>query len=310
MYRSIALKLALFLVFFLSSGVAFAQIEIVGEQPIPVEIQAVQNIPPASLNPGITAIVVFLIICLLVAYILLIIAILKYFKTIPRNSALVYGWHQMRKNLKFFVILVVILGIIGNTHNILDFIIRIFNKEYLTGTITISLLGKSFIFDHKSIFLAVLGFFFTHYASVSFLSTGLKVASGNEVKVKDSFAGVRLYIRYLITAIPYYLITVAGVLLFVVPGVIFGTAASLWPYLVVEKNQSPIECIRESIRLTKGKRWELFLFLLLIQAITLLGMVAILVGPFITAPFTLLAGIYIYRTLSGKAPISATGSKA
>lgn len=100
---------------------------------------------------------------------------------------------------------------------------------------------------------------------------------------------------YLLTA----LIVLAGFILLIVPGFILATVLIFTSYLVMDRNLGPIEAIKESARITKGNRWNLFFLLLALLGINILGLLAVFVGLLVSAPVSLIAMAYAYRKLQG-----------
>ncbi|MBP7741516.1 MAG: DUF975 family protein [Candidatus Pacebacteria bacterium] len=106
--------------------------------------------------------------------------------------------------------------------------------------------------------------------------------------------------RYLgITFIGGFL-TILGLILFIVPGIIIAIAFSFSGILVVEEGMGPIAALKESARLTRGHRMQLFKLGLASAGINILGALALLVGLFVTVPATTLAFVHAYRAITGK----------
>ena len=83
-----------------------------------------------------------------------------------------------------------------------------------------------------------------------------------------------------------------------VPGIIIAMGLAFVPYLVVERGLGPIDAIKESWRITKGHKWQLFLLVLALLGINLLGLLALVVGIFVAIPVTMIAFVHAYRTLA------------
>jgi uncharacterized membrane protein len=98
------------------------------------------------------------------------------------------------------------------------------------------------------------------------------------------------------------LIIAAGFVLFLIPGVIASVGLSFATYLVVDRGAGPMDAIKESWRITKGNKWQLFLLMLTLVLLNILGIVALIVGVLVTIPITWLAVTHAYRTLSGPGP--------
>ena len=99
-----------------------------------------------------------------------------------------------------------------------------------------------------------------------------------------------------------YVLTVlaiaVGFLLLIVPGFIVSMGLAFVAYIVVDRGLGPIEAMKESWRVTKGHKWQLFLLFLALIGINLLGVAALVVGLLVSVPITMLAAAHAYRTLT------------
>jgi uncharacterized membrane protein len=93
------------------------------------------------------------------------------------------------------------------------------------------------------------------------------------------------------------LIVLLGLILLIVPGIIWGLKYMFTPYLIIDRGLMPMEAIRESGRITQGHKWELFLLGLALAGINILGLLCLIVGLFVTVPVSALASVYAYRFL-------------
>lgn len=94
---------------------------------------------------------------------------------------------------------------------------------------------------------------------------------------------------------------VVGLMLLVVPGIILALGLLFVPYLVVDRAAGVTEALKESWRITKGHKWQLFLFGLTLLGLNLLGAIALIIGLLVTVPISWLAVVHAYRTLSAQA---------
>jgi uncharacterized membrane protein len=92
-----------------------------------------------------------------------------------------------------------------------------------------------------------------------------------------------------------------GIPLIIVFGVLVFLTLIFAGFLVIDRELGPIAAMKESARMTRGYRWSLLGLLLLLFLINLLGLLAFIVGVFVSAPVSLLAVTHAYRVLSGGA---------
>ncbi len=126
----------------------------------------------------------------------------------------------------------------------------------------------------------------------------VKLARGEKVEFNELFAHYRQFWSYFGASILYGLIVTGGLILLIVPGIIWAIKFGMYSYLVVDKKMGALEALRESSRVTMGEKWPLFLFGLLSVLIAIAGFLALGIGTFFAIPTIYIASAYIYLKLS------------
>ncbi len=129
---------------------------------------------------------------------------------------------------------------------------------------------------------------------------GIRAVDGQTLHVSDLFARFRYFFYNFIGQILYSLIIFVGLILLIVPGVIWGLRYSLYPYFIADKKVGPIQALKMSAEATQGAKWELFKFMLVAALIGLAGVFVLGIGLFIAWPVITIAMAAIYRTLSNR----------
>jgi uncharacterized membrane protein len=111
----------------------------------------------------------------------------------------------------------------------------------------------------------------------------------------------RPFWKFLGASILLSLAVAIGLVLLIVPGIIFGLMFMFATFVVIERELGPIDAMNESNRLTRGHKWQLFGFVLVLLLINLLGLLALVVGILVSIPVSTLAFVHAYRVLGGKA---------
>jgi uncharacterized membrane protein len=111
--------------------------------------------------------------------------------------------------------------------------------------------------------------------------------------------------KYLGASILYGLTLVAGLILLIVPGIIFALMFMFTTFIVIDRDLGPVEAMKESNRITHGHKWSLLGFTLVLVLINLLGVIALVVGLLVSIPVSSLAVTHAYRVLSGRTPPAA-----
>lgn len=117
---------------------------------------------------------------------------------------------------------------------------------------------------------------------------------------------------WLFIGLPYLALVFLNVpevvlVLLIIPALIVSLVFGFAFYLVVDRDLHALEALKESARLTHGHRKELFLLLLAVIGLNIVGLVALIIGLFVTIPVTVLAMIHAYRVLAGaELPVPTT----
>ncbi|MDP3735163.1 MAG: hypothetical protein Q8R39_01915 [bacterium] len=125
----------------------------------------------------------------------------------------------------------------------------------------------------------------------------LRFARGEIAEWRDLFSCGHLLLPYLGAAILYGLVVVFGLILLIVPGVIWSVKYGLYFYVLLDEHAPPFVSLQRSAEITKGVRWQLFLFALILGLVNVAGAFAFGVGLLITVPVTAIAGAYVYIKL-------------
>jgi len=136
-----------------------------------------------------------------------------------------------------------------------------------------------------------------------FVGLGLTTFS---LRAHDNIQGVQIadlwnpepFWRFLGAHILTVIAIALGFIALIVPGIILSLGLAFVPYLVIDRGAGPIDALKESWRITKGHKWQLLLLFLALLGINLLGILALIIGVFVSVPITMLAFAHAYRTLT------------
>lgn len=191
-----------------------------------------------------------------------------------------FGWNAVWKNVWFWISLVLISGVIS----------------WLRDSIS----GNLYTDSAKTI-IEVIFFFITAYITLGITRITLNYVDKKRTEYSDLVSSAKVYFNFLLATIIYTLIVMAGIILLVVPGVVWAVQYSMYPYLIIEKGYDPIQALRKSLEMTRGERVHIFALWLCLIGIVIVGALALVVGLVIAIPITWLAGAYVYRRLAHKA---------
>jgi len=194
------------------------------------------------------------------------------------KEAISFGWASVNENLLFFisVSLGVIILILG-----LDVLANNFKE-------TNPLLETLF---------NVLGTIVNVVLTLGFTKLSLLAYKGDKPHISIIFSQTKYFFRYFFASILYGIITLLGLALLVVPGIIWGVRFRFFGYAIVDKDTGIINSLKESYRLTKGLTWKIFVFSLAIFGINILGLIAAGVGLLVTIPISIIAIGYVWQKI-------------
>ena len=93
-----------------------------------------------------------------------------------------------------------------------------------------------------------------------------------------------------------------GFIIVSVPMILLGIMFSQAVILVVDRGMGSVEALRQSIRITRGNRWALFLLGLVLTFIGFLGALACGVGLFFVMPLVWVIGTTAFLAMTGQLP--------
>ena len=126
----------------------------------------------------------------------------------------------------------------------------------------------------------------------------LKAARGDKVEIKDMFKAFKNYLNAVFASLLVGVIVVFGLVLLIVPGIIFACKLAFTPYLVVDRKMEVIEAIKTSWRMTDGYAWDVFFIGLLAIPIGIAGLLALGVGVIVSVMWVGLAFASLYHVVS------------
>jgi uncharacterized membrane protein len=131
---------------------------------------------------------------------------------------------------------------------------------------------------------------------ISFAS--LRAARGDKLEIKDMFESFKNYVNVVLANLLAGAIITIGLVLLIVPGIIFACKLAFVPYLVIDRKMGAVEAVKESWRMTGGYAWKVFLIGLLAIPISIAGMICFGVGIIFAIIWIRLAFASLYHAVS------------
>lgn len=134
----------------------------------------------------------------------------------------------------------------------------------------------------------------TYSVKLSFL----KAVRGERIEIKDMFSIFQKnYWNAVVANVVVGVIIGIGIIMLIVPGIIFACRLAFVPYLVVDREMDVMDALRVSWDMTRGHGWQIFLMGLLTVPIVIAGLVCLFVGVLISLMWIKTAFAVMYHTV-------------
>jgi uncharacterized membrane protein len=200
------------------------------------------------------------------------------------KEAIKLGWDLTTKNFVFLLVTMIIMAIFSGIGNIIT-------PEAIKADPSLWL---------ANLILAAISTFLTIWLNLGAIKAMLDLIDGKKPTYKGLFSQGDKIIKMFLSSLVYGLIVIGGIILFIVPGIIWSLKFCLYRYYIVEKNAGPIEALKMSAKAMSGAKWNVFLFNFVLGGVNLLGLLCLGVGLLITVPLTWIAMVSVYRKLDAQ----------
>jgi len=197
------------------------------------------------------------------------------------KESIKYGWTKFKENVELSLLTTLLLLAVGSMSG---------GKEAHFG---------SFLFNIGVIVFMII-------IRIGYTKIFLRIYDGNKPKFSEIFQEYSMFWRYLGVSILTPLVVLGGLILLIIPGIIWAVRFSFAPVIVIDTKMGPINSMKESYAITKGNFWKLLLFWIVLGLLNLAGLILIGVGLLASIPVSTLAYIYIYRNLTQSRAAVAT----
>ena len=149
--------------------------------------------------------------------------------------------------------------------------------------------------------VAILSLIVTGALSIFLLAGLIKIFLMHHDGLKPSGAELfrhrRLFWKFIFTEVMVALIVMIGFVFFVIPGIIFAIKLNFAGYISIDKELGPSESIKESWRITRGRKWLVLKMILATALINIIAAFANIGGLLVSLSLTLMIQVSAYRAL-------------
>ncbi len=186
-----------------------------------------------------------------------------------------FGWNTFRDNLQFFVILMIVVGVLYNVPGLIFTAAFTLYEGALQSALPETLIPIT-------VTMAIVSAVIYIVIELGLLQIALSFRDGKVPDFKELFGGYPLFLNYLIASIIYGLMVAVGLVLLIVPGIYLGLKYQFYGYAIADKGMGPIDALNESGRMTEGAKQNLLLFWLTLYCGIIVIMLIVMI--FIGAP--------------------------
>jgi uncharacterized membrane protein len=214
-------------------------------------------------------------------------------KTFSKREAIRFGWTTVNANFLFFLkVLTIIIGLSAGLSLLSAALTPSFDKAEAVSAVA---MVAFIVFQAAAIVVGILFELGTVRISLDF-------ADARRAQMRDLFMQYRLLWRYFLASLLYNLIVVGGLILFIVPGVMWAIKFQFYSFAIVDESAGVLDSFRRSAALTQGVKWNLLLFWLVIALVVIAGALALVVGLLWAIPVVMVARAFVFRALVKQTP--------
>jgi uncharacterized membrane protein len=217
------------------------------------------------------------------------------------GAAFGWGWKKFQENLGPLIIATLAIVGVGIVVGILRVAVNVGAQTTVdpnTGRIeSPGFFGAALFFG---LFLGLVQWIVSLVVSAGITKGSLEIADGRPLELGTMFKGFDI-VQVVIASVLTGLGVIIGLLLCVLPGIIFAFLTSFTTYFIVDQKQSAVDAIKSSIAFTRQRVGDVILLFLAMFVAFILGACACLVGLLVTIPVAVLAQAYAFRKLNGQA---------
>jgi uncharacterized membrane protein len=197
-------------------------------------------------------------------------------QSFSKKEALRFGWNAFTARPWVFLGATVLMMVVS----------MVFNKLTQDGGATLTFV------------IAIVGTLIQWWLYLGFTRMTLTAYAGGPVGFGLLFGeSWKTLLQYAIMAIISGVLVFIGLVLLIIPGIIIYTMICLAPFLILERELTAIESLKESRRITRGHKMNIFLFVLLLALINIVGALLLGIGLLVSVPVSLLAFVYIFKEM-------------
>jgi uncharacterized membrane protein len=126
----------------------------------------------------------------------------------------------------------------------------------------------------------------------------LRAARGDKLETRDILQVFQNYANAVLASLLVWAIIAIGLVLLVVPGIIFACKLAFVPYLIVDRKMEAVQAVKTSWNMTSGYSWKVFLIGLAAIPLAIAGLICFGVGIIFAIMWISLALASLYHAVT------------
>ncbi len=212
----------------------------------------------------------------------------------PIDQLLARGWEIFRERMGLCIGAFIFASIMNYA---VQTPMRVWQTQLVNGEVPADRLAVTTV----GLALAAVGqALFSTWINIGYSRMMLRLVRGEPTELGDLFRGGRYFWRAVLCTILLTVAIAAGLILCVIPGIL--AAVIYWPfmYVLIDRDLPGVDALWKASEITAGWRAQLLALFAICFLITLFGLMALLVGVFVAAPYTFVVYALAYDNISGR----------
>ncbi len=125
----------------------------------------------------------------------------------------------------------------------------------------------------------------------------LDIVRGKSPHIEQLFSEGAKALRFFGASILYVGVVVGGLILFIIPGIMWAIKFSYYGYGIVDRDLDVMASMRFSAQITDGKKWQLGMLYLVLVLLVIVSVIPLGIGLIATIPMSVVYGAIVYTKL-------------
>lgn len=202
--------------------------------------------------------------------------------TFSINEALQVGWLKTKENIWLWVGISITFGVINMAFGWIG-------NEVGEGLL--------------SWVVSLAGYVVQSLLELGAMAVALKLLDNQPAKFSDVFSQHPLLLQFLIATIVGGVAVVAGLIVFIIPGIYIALRLSQAGFMIVDRKVPGLEALKQSWAVTRGHTLQLLFLSITLAILNVIGALLLFIGLLITIPISTVAMAHVYRKIASAVPM-------